>query len=115
MSIDRSLIADMDPFVGLSGHELDVILQDTHSFRVAKEDAIFEQGDDASRFFLLLDGIVRVVQTSKGGTRLFRRRRPTRLPAVWAQSPADQLTVWLGDRQYRQRWLEADKTQARAA
>lgn len=47
MSIDRSLIADMDPFVGLSGHELDVILQDTHSFRVAKEDAIFEQGDDA--------------------------------------------------------------------
>jgi CRP/FNR family transcriptional regulator, nitrogen oxide reductase regulator len=73
MSIDRSLIADMDPFVGLSGHELDVILQDTHSFRVAKEDAIFEQGDDASRFFLLLDGIVRVVQTSKGGNQVVAR------------------------------------------
>lgn len=71
--IDRSLIAHMDVFAGLSPDDLDVILERANSSRIPKDKPVFEQGTEASRFFLLLDGTVRVVQTTKDGHQIIAR------------------------------------------
>jgi CRP/FNR family transcriptional regulator, nitrogen oxide reductase regulator len=71
--IDRSLIAGMDIFDGLSAEDLDVILEKASSSLIAKDSAVFEQEEEASRFFLLLDGTVRVVQTTKDGNQVIAR------------------------------------------
>lgn len=71
--IDRSLIAGIDAFDGLSAEDLDVILEKASSSLIAKDSAVFEQEEEASRFFLLLDGTVRVVQTTKDGNQVIAR------------------------------------------
>lgn len=71
--IDRSLIAGIDAFDGLSAEDLDVILEKASSSLIAKDSAVFEQEEEASHFFLLLDGTVRVVQTTKDGNQVIAR------------------------------------------
>jgi CRP-like cAMP-binding protein len=71
--LDRSLIAGLPPFRGLAADALDDIIRGARSSRYPKESAIFEQGAEADRFFLLLDGHIRVVRTSPEGHQVIAR------------------------------------------
>lgn len=65
--LDRSLIVGLAPFEGLNPAELDRMIGQARSLRVAKDRAVFEQEQDAHSFFLLLDGYVRVIKTTSDG------------------------------------------------
>jgi CRP-like cAMP-binding protein len=71
--LDRSLIASLPPFQGLSGEDLDRVLASARSSRYPKGSAIFEQGGEAGSFFLLLSGHIRVVRTSPDGDQMVAR------------------------------------------
>ena len=71
--LDRSLIAGLPVFEGLSADDLDRMLAAARSVRVAKEEAVFEQDAAAEAFFLLLDGRVRVVKTTPDGQQVIVR------------------------------------------
>ena len=71
--IDRSLVAGLPQFEGLSAADLDVILHDARSSRVPKDQPVFSQEEEANSFFLLLDGHVRVVRTTPEGNQVIVR------------------------------------------
>lgn len=72
-TLDRSLIAGLPPFSGLSRPDLDVILEKARPLRVAAGQPVFEQDSEAHSFFLLLDGHVRVVKTTADGQQVIMR------------------------------------------
>lgn len=72
-SLDRSLIAGLPPFSGLSGDDLDRILASARPVRHPKDSEVFRQGEEAGRFFLLLSGHIRVVQMSAEGHQVVAR------------------------------------------
>lgn len=65
--LDRSLIAGLSLFQGLAPENLDRILGNARSQRIAKGQIIFEQDAEARSFFLLLDGHVRVIKSTPQG------------------------------------------------
>lgn len=65
--LDRSLIARLPLFKGLTLEQFDRVLARAIPLYVAKGAAVFECEQDAHSFFLLLDGHVRVVKTTPGG------------------------------------------------
>jgi CRP-like cAMP-binding protein len=71
--LDRSLIAGLPPFQGMAATDLDRMLRQARSLRVAKDEAVFEQEEEAHDFFLLLDGHVRVVKTTPDGQQIIVR------------------------------------------
>lgn len=71
--IDRSLVAGLPQFEGLAAADLDDILQDARSSRIAKDQAVFSQDEEAHSFFLLLDGHIRVVRTTPDGVQVIVR------------------------------------------
>jgi len=71
--LDRSLIAGLSLFEGIEPAGLEQILANARSQRCAKDEAIFEQGEKAHSFFLLLDGHVRVVKTTPEGQQVIVR------------------------------------------
>ena len=71
--IDSSLVADLPLFVGLSSADLDAILSEARSVRVAKNSPVFEQGEDAHSFFVLLHGHVRASKTTPSGEQIVVR------------------------------------------
>ncbi len=73
MPLDKSLIAGLPAFAGLDGNDLDVILSWARSSRFAKNLEIFGQDEEASSFFLLLSGHIRVVRTSPEGHQVIAR------------------------------------------
>jgi CRP-like cAMP-binding protein len=66
-SLDRSLIAGLAVFEGIAAADLDRIVGQARSIRIAKDQPVFEQEQEAHSFFLLLDGHVRVVKSTPGG------------------------------------------------
>ncbi|TPK95883.1 cyclic nucleotide-binding domain-containing protein, partial [Mesorhizobium sp. B2-4-14] len=66
-SLDRSLIAGLSIFEGMAAADLDRIVRQARSTRIAKDQLVFEQEQDADSFFLLLDGHVRVVKSTPEG------------------------------------------------
>lgn len=70
---DRTLIVDMEVFQGATPEMLDAILADARVLRVGREAAVFEEGGEAEAFFLLLDGHVRVVKTTRAGDQVIMR------------------------------------------
>jgi YD repeat-containing protein len=72
-TLDRSLIADLAPFAGLTPQDLDHILAKARPARVAEGRPVFEQDAEARSFFLLLDGHVRVVKTTADGEQMIMR------------------------------------------
>lgn len=72
-TLDRSLIAGLPAFAGLSGEDLDHVLAGARSARYPKGSEVFAQGEEARQFFLLLSGHVRVVQTSPEGHQVVAR------------------------------------------
>jgi len=70
MIIDRSLVADVPLFEGLSPADLDGILSSARSVRYPKNTAVFEQGAEADSFFVLLHGHVRAMKTIPSGEQI---------------------------------------------
>ncbi|BCG75203.1 Crp/Fnr family transcriptional regulator [Mesorhizobium sp. 113-1-2] len=66
-SLDPSLIAGLPVFDGLRAADLDRIVGQARSLRIAKDHPVFEQEQEAHSFFLLLDGHVRVVKSTPDG------------------------------------------------
>jgi len=71
--LDRSLIAGLPAFEGLGPEDLDRIMSGARSARYAKNTAIFEEGAEATSFFFLLDGHIRVVRTTPDGQQVIAR------------------------------------------
>jgi CRP-like cAMP-binding protein len=71
--IDTSLVAHLPLFAGFQPAELDEILREARSARVPKNSAVFEQGEDAHSFFLLLHGHVRAAKTTPTGQQIVVR------------------------------------------
>jgi CRP/FNR family transcriptional regulator, nitrogen oxide reductase regulator len=71
--LDRTLIADLDAFQGLTGEDLDEILERARPRRYEKNATVFRQGAAADAFFVLLDGRLKVVQTTAEGQQVVIR------------------------------------------
>jgi YD repeat-containing protein len=71
--LDRSLVAGLAPFEGLAADEVDRMIGQARSLRIARDEAVFEQEAPAHSFFLLLDGHVRVVKTTPDGQQVIVR------------------------------------------
>ncbi|KQU97118.1 Crp/Fnr family transcriptional regulator [Mesorhizobium sp. Root695] len=81
--LDRSLIASLSAFEGLTPAELDRMVGQARSLRIARNRAVFEQEGDAHSFFLLLDGHIRVVKsTAEGGEVTVRYIGPGELMGI---------------------------------
>lgn len=64
---DRSVLEGVPLFAGLDPAACDDVLALAHVRRVAKGDAVFEQGAAASAFFVLIAGHVKAVQSAATG------------------------------------------------
>ena len=73
MPIDRSLVANLPLFAGLEPAALDAILSEARTARYAKNAAVFEQGEDAHSFFVLLHGHVRASKMTPAGEQVVVR------------------------------------------
>ena len=71
--LDRSLIAGLPLFSGMSPADLDRMLDSATSRRVLKDAYIFEQDHEVQFFYLLLHGRVRVVKTTADGQQVIVR------------------------------------------
>jgi CRP-like cAMP-binding protein len=71
--LDRTLIADIEAFRGLSGDELDDVAAQARAHRYRKNGAVFQQGAAAAAFFLLLDGRLKVLQSTADGHQVLVR------------------------------------------
>ena len=65
--LDRSMVADLPPFEGLSPDDLDVLLAHARTMRYTRDSTVFEQDAPTASFFLLLDGHVRVARITPEG------------------------------------------------
>lgn len=71
--LDRSLTAGLSLFADCTGEQIDDILHDARSRRIAKNENIFEQGEAAHSFFLLLHGRVRAFRLTPAGEQVVIR------------------------------------------
>ncbi len=65
--LDESLLSPLPPFSRLERPQIRAILDQAVSRRADEGETIFEEGVSADRFFLLLDGTIRVVKITPGG------------------------------------------------
>ena len=68
--LDESLLTGLPPFSRLGRGQIREILDQAASRRYDEGTAIFEEGFEADRFYLLLDGYLRVVRTTEGGEQI---------------------------------------------
>ncbi len=73
VTIDRSLVAHLPLFTGVSDSDLAEILREARAARYAKNAVVFEEGEDAHSFFLLLHGHLRAVKTTASGEQVVVR------------------------------------------
>ncbi len=71
--LSRSLIKHLDLFRSLPDAALDAALEKAQVYRLAEGDAAFRQGEVADRFFVLLHGHLKVVQTTPDGEQVVVR------------------------------------------
>jgi CRP/FNR family transcriptional regulator, nitrogen oxide reductase regulator len=72
-TVDPSLVADLPLFAGLSTEQLGEILREARSARYPRHSAVFEQGEDAHSFFVLLHGHVRASKMTPAGEQIVVR------------------------------------------
>lgn len=65
--LDESLLRDLPPFSRLDDGQIREILDLASSRRYDANVTVFAEGDSADRFYLLLDGTIRVVRITEGG------------------------------------------------
>lgn len=66
-ALDQSLLKDLPPFRRLDRDQIREILDQSAPKRHDAGSAVFDEGAPAERFFLLLDGFIRVMRTTPGG------------------------------------------------
>jgi CRP/FNR family transcriptional regulator, nitrogen oxide reductase regulator len=71
--VDNSLVAHVPLFAGFSAADLETILGGARSLRFAKNTAVFQQGEEAHSFFVLLHGHVRASKTTPAGEQIVVR------------------------------------------
>lgn len=67
IKLDPSLLSGLPPFARLTGGQIREILDQATPQRWDEGASIFTAGAEAKRFFLLLDGTIRVIRTTKDG------------------------------------------------
>lgn len=72
-ALDRMLIAHLPLFEGLSPGEQEDMLRDAQSVHYAKGADVFQQGQDARAFYLLISGHLRVSRLTPGGQQVVVR------------------------------------------
>jgi CRP/FNR family transcriptional regulator, nitrogen oxide reductase regulator len=72
-TVDNSMVADLPLFAGLTAADLTEVVREARSSRFAKNSAVFEQGADATSFFLLLHGHIRASKTTPTGEQIVVR------------------------------------------
>ena len=65
--LDESLLVHLPPFSRLDASQIRTILDQATSKRFAAGRSVFDEGEPADRFFMLLDGVVRVVRITESG------------------------------------------------
>jgi len=68
--LDESLLADIPPFRKLARPQIRSILDAAQGMRFDPGVAVFSEGMAVDRFFLLLDGHIRVIRTTPGGDQI---------------------------------------------
>ena len=68
--LDESLLAGLPPFSRLQRGEIREILDQATPKRVEAGTEVFHEGHDAERFYLLLDGYIRVVKVTPTGEQI---------------------------------------------
>ncbi|MGJ5619873.1 Crp/Fnr family transcriptional regulator [Sulfitobacter sp. MF3-043] len=66
-NLDESLLTHLVPFSGLTKSEIREILDQAVSHRFDTGDTVFHEAAEATRFFLLLDGYIRVIRVTPEG------------------------------------------------
>jgi CRP-like cAMP-binding protein len=74
--LDESLLAGLAPFSQLARSQIREILDQASPKRHEEGAEIFHEGAEAERFFMLLDGFVRVVRTTPAGELVVLRHIP---------------------------------------
>ena len=76
-AIDRTIVSNLPIFAALDQNDLTDLLDQARTVRIAKNTPVFEEGDDAHSFFVLIQGHVRAVRlTPEGGQVLMRYLSP---------------------------------------
>ena len=73
MKIDRTVVRSLALFERMSDEDLDRLLAHATARRVPQGDAVFEQGQQAASFFLLLHGRLKVTQVTQDGQQIIVR------------------------------------------
>ena len=73
LKIDRTVVRSLALFERMSDEDLDRLLAHATARRVAQGDAVFEQGQQAASFFLLLHGRLKVTQVTEDGQQIIVR------------------------------------------
>ena len=68
--LDESLLTSLPPFRNFSKTQIRTVLDLATPKRFGRELAVFTEGDPAKRFYLLLDGHIRVVRTTPNGDQI---------------------------------------------
>lgn len=68
--LDESLLTDLPPFRKLSRPQIREILDAATPLRFDPGVAVFSEGQPVERFFLLMDGHIRVIRTTPGGDQI---------------------------------------------
>ena len=71
--INSSSLSVLPLFSGLGAADLEAIVSEARSLRVAKNATVFKQGEDAHSFFVLLHGHVRSSKTTPAGDQIVVR------------------------------------------
>ncbi|WP_112322514.1 Crp/Fnr family transcriptional regulator [Oceanibium sediminis] len=92
LKLDASLLNDIPPFSRLSSDQIREILDQATPQRWDEGATVFRAGDEAERFFLLLDGTIRVVRTTPEGEQIV----PLHIPRgqLFGIAPALSLTAY---------------------
>lgn len=69
-NLDESLLSKLPPFRNLAKAQIRAVLDLATPKRFGRELSVFIEGDPAGRFYLLLDGHIRVVRTTPSGDQI---------------------------------------------
>ena len=75
--LDESLLSELPPFSKLESQAIGEILEQASSRRYDAGACVFEEGDRADRFYLLLDGYIRVVRITLDGEQVIALHIPS--------------------------------------
>jgi CRP/FNR family transcriptional regulator, nitrogen oxide reductase regulator len=75
--LSENLLKDLEPFEGLDASQLRSVLDKATPNRFEKGSHIFQTGEPAERFYVLLDGYVRVVRHTEQGQQIILLHIPS--------------------------------------